>query len=354
MAGFIYIMSNAAFASGLIKIGKSSKDPEDYRKNELETTGVPEPFVVEYYAFVDEYDKIESELHSQLDSVRPNNNREFFNFSIPETINLIREVSGKRLKYEKLLYQSEDEIEKIQKRKEKDDKLKKYRKELDDARILLKNNHQLLVSDCENMIDAALLQNNSFRKQQSSISLNILYPFSRPLEKLFGVESIDEISERFNGRLKKLFMTSATSKKSKLSSICSNPYMEINEAKKLILKIKEYKVFFEILFLVRLFEYYKEGTYWGYYRLDGELNGEGVKYIGHGIYVGPLSNGKYDGSGSILSKNEFDYGSGYRSNWINGIEDKSARKELSSYLLKQNLGEILYINSHYQVLLKTS
>ena len=62
MAGFIYIMSNPAFPD-LIKIGKSKKDPTTDRVSELNQTGVPEPFKVEYYAFVEDEDYLEQRVH---------------------------------------------------------------------------------------------------------------------------------------------------------------------------------------------------------------------------------------------------------------------------------------------------
>ena len=58
MSGFIYVMTNPAFPD-LIKIGKSQKDPTTDRVNELNQTGVPEPFKVEYYAFVGDENKFE-------------------------------------------------------------------------------------------------------------------------------------------------------------------------------------------------------------------------------------------------------------------------------------------------------
>ena len=59
MKGWIYIMSNASFSDGRIKIGMSSKDPVE-RKSELESSGVPEPFVIEYKAMVDDYQRSNS------------------------------------------------------------------------------------------------------------------------------------------------------------------------------------------------------------------------------------------------------------------------------------------------------
>lgn len=103
MAGFVYIMSNAAF-SGLLKIGQTNRDPEVYRTDELDTTGVPEPFKVEFYVFSDNYQKLELLTHEALKDYRPNSNKEFFRCSIPKAIKTIREIGGDAIKFEKLNY----------------------------------------------------------------------------------------------------------------------------------------------------------------------------------------------------------------------------------------------------------
>ena len=60
MAGFVYIMSNPAFP-GLLKIGRSRKDPTIDRVNELSlSVGVPQPFKVEYSAFVENNELLET------------------------------------------------------------------------------------------------------------------------------------------------------------------------------------------------------------------------------------------------------------------------------------------------------
>jgi len=56
--GFIYIMSNDSFKESLLKIGKSSRHPESFRKKELETTGVPGKFRVEYVVFTNGFDSV--------------------------------------------------------------------------------------------------------------------------------------------------------------------------------------------------------------------------------------------------------------------------------------------------------
>jgi hypothetical protein len=100
MAGFIYIMSNPSFADGRIKIGKSDRDPEEFRKFELETTGVPEPFVVEYYAFVENHHDVEKLLHKSFELQRPNSQREFFAVPVVDVVDVLR--SEARIIFEKI------------------------------------------------------------------------------------------------------------------------------------------------------------------------------------------------------------------------------------------------------------
>ena len=96
-------MSNPAFPN-LLKIGKSKKDPTTDRVNELNQTGVPEPFKVEYYAFVEDEDYLERVVHEELASQRPNKNREFFSVKLQDAIRTIRDVAKQQsaLKYEQI------------------------------------------------------------------------------------------------------------------------------------------------------------------------------------------------------------------------------------------------------------
>src|SRR6266480_7939276 len=93
MAGFVYIMSNPSFVSGRIKIGKSDRDPEGFRKFELESTGVPEAFNVEYYAYVDDHHRIERSLHRAFGYARANKQREFFDVPIKKVIEEIKKIA---------------------------------------------------------------------------------------------------------------------------------------------------------------------------------------------------------------------------------------------------------------------
>ena len=87
--GYIYIMSNSSF-EGLVKIGRSVKDPAKFRVKELYDTGVPEPFRCEYWALVDDHEKEEKKAHRLLLKHRPNRSREYFKLTIPSAINYLR------------------------------------------------------------------------------------------------------------------------------------------------------------------------------------------------------------------------------------------------------------------------
>ena len=87
--GYIYILSNPAFKN-LVKIGRSVKDPSEFRVKELYDSGVPQPFRCEYWALVDEHEKAETKIHAILKSSRPNPKREYFELKIPEAISILR------------------------------------------------------------------------------------------------------------------------------------------------------------------------------------------------------------------------------------------------------------------------
>lgn len=88
--GFIYVNQNPAMP-GLLKIGVTEKVPTA-RANELYTTGVPEPFTVEYYCLVEDAKGVEREVHRRLDAQRNLGNREFFRVALDHAIQEILQV----------------------------------------------------------------------------------------------------------------------------------------------------------------------------------------------------------------------------------------------------------------------
>ena len=112
MIGFIYIMSNSAYP-GKLKIGQTSKDPEERRKD-LGSTGVLEDFVLEYRALSEDFESLEKEIHKSLADKRVRADREFFTITTPEAINKIREIAGDRIESDKVFYVSPEELQGIE------------------------------------------------------------------------------------------------------------------------------------------------------------------------------------------------------------------------------------------------
>jgi T5orf172 domain len=95
--GFVYVLSNPAHP-GLMKIGYSTKVPEE-RAAELWSTGVTEPFSLEYYCLVEHARALESKVHERLSFYRYRANREFFAVSVFDAIQAIR-ICGTDIKHE--------------------------------------------------------------------------------------------------------------------------------------------------------------------------------------------------------------------------------------------------------------
>ena len=107
-------MSNPAFPD-LIKIGKSKKDPTTDRVSELNQTGVPQPFKVEYYSLVENENLLERLIHQHFENARPNKNREFFSIDPAIAINIIRELALEHspIKYEEVFFITPEQLEAI-------------------------------------------------------------------------------------------------------------------------------------------------------------------------------------------------------------------------------------------------
>jgi len=87
--GFVYVLTNPYYVSGLVKIGETGLLAED-RAKKLFTTGVPAPFTVEYRAATSRSFEVERRAHKILAAHRVNSSREFFFVSVNEAIETIR------------------------------------------------------------------------------------------------------------------------------------------------------------------------------------------------------------------------------------------------------------------------
>lgn len=89
MAGYVYILLNPAFPD-LLKIGKTERHPKD-RAKELAGTGSPYPFVVAFWRYVYDPDKVERELHLRFSENRTSQQREFFSAEVVDVIEAMLE-----------------------------------------------------------------------------------------------------------------------------------------------------------------------------------------------------------------------------------------------------------------------
>lgn len=92
--GFVYIMINPSYGEEIVKIGKTTKEPEERAKELSSSTSVATPFIVVYKRAFNNCHIAEKMAHEILESrgCRVNSNREFFAISIPDAINIILQL----------------------------------------------------------------------------------------------------------------------------------------------------------------------------------------------------------------------------------------------------------------------
>jgi len=95
--GYIYCLSNSSFEKDIYKIGFTQSEPE-IRKSQLQTTGVPTPFKLEFAKKVNKYQEKEKTIHKILSEYRVNEKREFFKISLQKIKDLFDLVDGETYK----------------------------------------------------------------------------------------------------------------------------------------------------------------------------------------------------------------------------------------------------------------
>jgi hypothetical protein len=93
--GYVYILTNPSFREDWVKIGKSSR-PVDVRSKELDNTDVPLPFEIYATLKTAKYDKVEKQIHKQIDrltDLRIRQNREFFNIAPSVALDIMRDIA---------------------------------------------------------------------------------------------------------------------------------------------------------------------------------------------------------------------------------------------------------------------
>lgn len=148
MNGYVYIMSNEAMP-GIYKIGCTSRSPEE-RANDLYTTGVPSPFIIEYCIIIENYQYIEKQTHKKLSAY--NYNKEFFKCDLKKCILELKKVAYNQRPYKEkyrtqfLRAQVEDrekeylqELEKRKKIEEENRRIEAERRRIESERINIEN-----------------------------------------------------------------------------------------------------------------------------------------------------------------------------------------------------------------------
>jgi len=95
--GWVYVITNRALP-GLVKIGYSTKDPS-LRADELNHTGCPTPYVVEYDVLVIDPREFEQKIHASLHEVIEG--KEWFRCSLSHAIHAVKSVVGENIIIEK-------------------------------------------------------------------------------------------------------------------------------------------------------------------------------------------------------------------------------------------------------------
>ena len=93
--GYVYILTNPSFREDWVKIGKSSR-PVDVRSKELDNTAVPLPLEIYATLRTTKYDKVEKQIHKQIDrltDLRIRQNREFFNIAPSVALDIMRDIA---------------------------------------------------------------------------------------------------------------------------------------------------------------------------------------------------------------------------------------------------------------------
>lgn len=93
LAGYIYILINPSYKQ-LLKIGKTSRLPEERAAELSSSTGIPTRFYVAYQERVDDCDTAESFIHKRLEPYRVNSGREFFELPLQDAIRIVSSIAS--------------------------------------------------------------------------------------------------------------------------------------------------------------------------------------------------------------------------------------------------------------------
>lgn len=129
MKGWVYVISNRSMP-GLVKVGYSTKDP-DLRAEELNHTGAPHPYVVDYEVLVENPYQLEQRTHRTL--AQYSEAKEWFRCGVEEAIAAIRGVAADQIINETFKRANRARALQIQRQKEQKEALERQQKEQKEA-----------------------------------------------------------------------------------------------------------------------------------------------------------------------------------------------------------------------------
>lgn len=103
--GWVYVLINPTMQKNLLKIGKTTKSPEERAKELSSSSGMPMEYYVAYDVYVSDCNIAEMLIHKKLESYRLKRNREFFHIPLRQAIPIIEEIAehvGKIIDYPSL------------------------------------------------------------------------------------------------------------------------------------------------------------------------------------------------------------------------------------------------------------
>lgn len=118
MKGWVYVISNDAMP-GLVKVGFTSKDP-DLRASELNHTGSPLPYVVDYEVLIEHPRDIEQQVHRKLSEFRKG--REWFRCTPEFAVSVVQQIVGDGAIVESFKRADRLKAEEIRRRREEEKK----------------------------------------------------------------------------------------------------------------------------------------------------------------------------------------------------------------------------------------
>lgn len=132
--GWVYVITNQAMPE-LVKVGFSTKDPA-LRAKELNHTGNPHPYLVEYEALVWEPRNIEARVHTRMNGCREG--KEWFKCTVEHAVVSIQSIVGSELISEQFIRadrRKADEMRAAEMRAQESKRAKQAQIDAEEARI---------------------------------------------------------------------------------------------------------------------------------------------------------------------------------------------------------------------------